>query len=239
MMIISSLGRPLPVGNGQVLSAVSFSDLWNSTEGTSNFPTTNGWAGLSADVKIQRIDLTPYFLELYVTTQPALPLGYFAIGTNDPVVAPLSALPPVRYILQGCTLRLYNAANTVCGTLDSTQVLNRRGSFKYENGVWKGDPSGAVMPGGIDLAAVVRGFLDAVPNTQAQDPVNQQRLVVLSMMDYMRNYNTWAAGNFQDATLKAQLINIQANMISTVQGIYLYNGNNTINHYPVNTTPCQ
>ena len=95
------------------------------------------------------------------------------------------------------------------------------------------------MPGGIDLAAVVRGFLDAVPNTQAQDPVNQQRLIVQSMMDYMRNYNTWAAGNFQDATLKAQLINIQANMISTVQGIYLYNGNNTINHYPVNTTPCQ
>jgi type II secretory pathway pseudopilin PulG len=231
MMIVSSLGSPLPVSNGQVLSTNGFRDLWNSIEGTANFPTSNGWAGLSRDVKIQRVDLTPYFLKLYVTTVPTLPEGWFAIGNNAPVIAPLNPLPPVRYVLQGTQLRLYHANAAV---LDSTQVLNRQGSFKYENGVWKGDPSGAVMPGGIDLAAVTRAFLEAVPNLHAANGANQQRLIVQSFMGYMQNYNRWAAGSFTDNTLKAQLITMQQDMISKVQGLYL----SSDNYYPYNNTTC-
>jgi hypothetical protein len=241
MMLVSSLGQAVFTNNGAVLSPNNFAALWNATEGTATFP---GWAGRAADVRLQRLDLTPLFVKLYVTTQPVLPQGWYAIGTNAPSVALLDPLPPVRYILQGTVLRLYHANGALCGSLDSTQVMNRRGSFKYENGVWKGDPSGAVMPGGVDLAAVVRAFLDAVPNMNSQaakqgaDPALQQRLVVQAMMDYMRNYNTWADGNFQDNNLKALLINLQSSLISTVQGLYLYSGNNNNNYYPLNNTPC-
>jgi hypothetical protein len=77
------------------------------------------------------------------------------------------------------------------------------------------------MPGGVDISGVVLAFLNAVPNTDAQNGANQQTLVAQAMMNYMSNYNAWAAGNFTDNNLKAYLKNtVQPNMMSTVQGIY-------------------
>jgi type II secretory pathway pseudopilin PulG len=231
MMLVSSTGDSLSLTGGVTLSAASFTNLWNAVEGTTNFPS---WAGRSDDVKIQRLDLTPSFIKVYLTTQPSPPEGRFAVGTNTtPSVAVADPTPVARYFLLGTAIRLYNAN----GTLDSTQVLNRRASFKYENGIWKGDPSGAVMPGGIDLAAVVRAFLDSTPNMRARYGADQQRLVVLAIMEYLRNYNTWAGGNFTDVNLKNYLINfVQPGMRTNIQGLFLKEG--SLDFYPQNTSTC-
>jgi hypothetical protein len=53
------------------------------------------------------------------------------------------------------------------------------------------------------------------------------------MINYMSNYNNWAAGNFTDNSLKSYLKNtLQPAMITQVQGLYL--GSN----YPTNAGAC-
>jgi hypothetical protein len=219
-----------------VLSATNFSALWNAAEGTANVAPNAAWA-VSEDVKIQRMDLSPLFLKAYLRTlsmQPSPPLGLYAIGTNTSLsAAALDPNPPPRYYMMGTVLRLYNPN----GTLDSTQVLNRRSSFKYEDGMWKGDPSGAIMPGGVDLAAVARAFLEAAPNLRAQYGADQQRLVLLGFMDFLRNYNTSAEGGFTDNALKQYMLDVvQPSMRQRVQGLFLKEA--PVDFYPANGTTC-
>ncbi len=223
MMIVSSLGKPLPLSAGP-LSANEFEALWNALEGTSSFPRRGlwtGWNGRPDDVKVARLNLSSDFVSLYLTTYGSTNLGQYSIGTDTTLyTAPFynSLVPPTpAYYLRGTTLRLY----THIGNLDSTQILNRNGSFMYTGVIWKSSAAGGVMPGGIDLAGAVFGFLNAVPNTRARYGADQQRLVVQAMMNYMSNYNAWAAGNFADANLKSYLVNtVQPQMISTMQDLF-------------------
>jgi hypothetical protein len=96
------------------------------------------------------------------------------------------------------------------------------------------------MPGGVDIAGVVYGFLNAVPNMNSQaalvdhvDPADQQKRVVQAMMNYMTNYIAWADGGFVDATLHSKAATAQINMIETIQG--LFQGNANV-YYPTNTS---
>jgi hypothetical protein len=103
----------------------------------------------------------------------------------------------------------------------------------HELDVWKGSPVGGALPGGVDIATVVKAFLDAPYNMDAENGEQQQLLVVNAMMDYMRNYNASAASDFQDASIKADLINIyHPAMINAVRGSYLQSQG----FYPVNTS---
>jgi type II secretory pathway pseudopilin PulG len=237
MIIASSLGVPLPAAltNGP-LNATNFSALWNAAEGTTNFPTTGvwaGWNGRSEDVKLQRIDLDPLFIglqPLVTYPAPAGPLGLYSIGNDTNLYQAqylnLSNPPPAAYYLQSTILRLYSDT----AHLDSTQVLNQNGSFFYRDKIWQSGGGGAV-PTGVDLSGVVFAFLNAVPNTQAANGGDQQRLVVQSMMNYMSNYIAWADGGFSDTTLKNYLLNTaQPGMIGTIQD--LFQGS----YYPTNAS---
>ena len=237
MIIASSLGKALPLAAGP-LSASEFSALWRAAEGTTNFPTTGlwaGWNGRSDDVKLERVNLLPLFVSLRVeTSRKETVRGLYSIGTNStlyPALYDSDAAPtPPTYYLQDTVLRLYSATTN----LDSTQVLIRDGAFKYQNGIWKSSVGGGATPGGADIAAVVYGFLNAVPNTRARNGAAQQKLVVQAMMNYMSNYNAWADGNFADAGLKSYLLNtVQPGMISTVQDLFQGNANL---YYPTNAS---
>lgn len=226
MIIASSLGRALPLAAGP-LSAGEFSALWRAAEGTTNFPTTGlwaGWNGRADDVKIERVYLSPLFVELGIETYvppAAAPQGLYSIGTNGTLyAAPYhsdQSPVPRAYYLQNTVLRLHRHT----GNLDSTQVLSRDGSFMYQNGIWKSSAAGGAMPGGVDIAGVVHAFLNAVPNTEARYGAAQQKLVVQSMMNYMSNYIAWADGNFTDDSLKSYLlVTVQPNMITTLQEFF-------------------
>ncbi len=237
LIIASSLGKALPLSAGP-LSAGEFTNLWNAAEGSTNFPTNGlwvGWNGRSDDVKLERVNLQPLFVSLRVETYRNEALnGLYAIGTNNtlyPAIydSDVTNNPP-RFYLQNTVLKLYSDA----GNLDSTQILIRDSAFKYENRVWKGSVGGGATPGGVDIGGVVYDFLNAVPNTEAQNGAAQQQLVIQSMMGYMSNYIAWANGNFTDNGLKTYLLNtVQPNMISTVQGLFQGNANA---YYPTNAS---
>jgi type II secretory pathway pseudopilin PulG len=241
MMIISSVGSALPLSAGP-LSAVEFTsvwtNLWNAFEGSlPATPLWAGWDGRPEDVKVERVDISARFISLRLATHKNEPtLGYYSIGADNTLVdAPRDdngqTLPVVfpSYYLQGTVLNLYNANDP--DALDSRQILNRDGRFRFWNGIWINDKEvGGGMPGG-DISAVVAAFLNAVPNTNARYTNQQQRLVVEAMMDYMSNYNVWAGGGFSNASLKSYLLNtVQPDMITTFQE--LFQGS----YYPTNTS---
>lgn len=244
MMLVSSLGQPLPLVSGPTNSA-TFNPLWN---GTNDF-TAGAWAGWNGqpqDVLVERIYLTPLFASIYLSTGNSPLPGAYAFGASTMLVAPYmpmnNPLPP-RYILVGTTLSLYHAYPS--NTLDSVQVINKDGSYLYERCIWKSSAAGGVLPGGVDIAGVVYAFLNATPNLHAANTTPhaqvQQYMVVESMMTYMSNYIAWASGatgttNFGDDSLYYKLrYTNQPVLINTLMGLYYDPSKN----YPVNTSYCE
>jgi type II secretory pathway pseudopilin PulG len=240
MMIVTSLGASLPISGGPVSASV-FSNLWNAADGAklTTAPWTT-WSGQPQDVKVERVNLSPLFVTLRMVTHPqGAPQGLYSIGSEGGVHPAeyqndQSPTPP-RYYIQGTALRLYwYDVPTLTGHLDSTQIMDRDGSFMYENGKWRSSSAGGMMPGGVDISGIVLAFLNSVPNLNAQNGADQQRLVVLSMMNYMSNYIAWANGNFTDNNQKNYLKStVQPNMMYTVQGLFMGA------YYPVNGGACE
>jgi type II secretory pathway pseudopilin PulG len=229
IMLVSSIGAAVPMTNGMP-TASDFATLWGEASGI--VPTNGawtGWTGRAEDVKIYRINLSPLFVNLALSTYNTYSNGQYAIDGSTLLQAPPNN-GVTGYFLQGTALKLYTGMPS--NTLDSTQILTRDVSFVYEAGVWKDSIRGDPPFGLGDISGVVAAFLAAPTNSLAATPT-QQVAVVQSMINYMSNYNNWAAGNFTDNSLKNYLKNtLQPAMISAVQGLY------TGSNYPTNAGAC-
>jgi type II secretory pathway pseudopilin PulG len=238
LMIVSSLGKALPsaVASGQFgnTSQPYFNDLWTNADGTvPSDAAWAGWTGSPGDVVVQRIDLTPLFVRLWLGNYNSTNSGYYTIDGVDGVTTPTLVNTVDGFFIQGSVLGLYTNANASC--LDTKQILSRNSAFVFENGLWRGSLSGSSMAGGIGLIGdVAQQFLLATPNVNAQNPIGnaQQALVVSYMLSYMSNYNVWASQSFNNPGLKTYLQGIQGSMMSSIQG--LYSGA----YFPTNPSPC-
>jgi type II secretory pathway pseudopilin PulG len=219
VMLLSSTSDDLPVSSG-MLSATDFANLWNTPPRTVPW---NGWNGRAEDVIIQRVNLSPLFVNLVLSTFNANSNGQYRV---DAETGPLYQAPKNygvgAYYLQGTALRLYSGAPA--SETNATLILNQNSSFVFEAGVWKNSILGAETFGQGDISGIVAAFLAATPNTNAANPTNnlQQVAVVQSMINYMSNYNAWASNSFPNNQLKNDLQNKwQPNMMSAVQGLFL------------------
>ena len=228
-IIASSVGSTnLPVSAG-ALSLGAFLPVWT------NAPGSSPWAGIPPDdLKIERIDLLPLFVRLYLVSTTS-PYGQYSIGTNTSLCLATNA--GSRYYLQSSVLRLYQST-AGSSALDSTHVLIKNVGFRYEGGLWKSSSAGGLMlPGGMDIAGAAASFLNATANTNALNGAAQQKIVVKSFMNYMSNYIVWANSGFPNNAMKTALIGIQSTMMSDVQGIF-QKAPAGQNFYPINNGPC-
>lgn len=243
-MLVSSLGEPLPNGINAEPSTAEFVALWNCREG--QVPANGAWAdweGRADDIKIERIDLRPLFLDLRLSTSRLeTSYGQFAIGATSPVyfAPPQTASSPGRYVLRGTKIWLYTSQSSG-SYLDSRQILTKSSAYRYEDGIWKTATIGADLPGGIDLAGVVKGFLECVPNTNALNGAAQQLMVVNSMMDYMRGYLAWAARPtpFEESFRLKTMIPLQDAMMDRCIELFKDGGNEDNDFFPINLGGCE
>lgn len=234
VMFVSSLGKNLPITTGMP-SAADFAALWNAPPDT--VPAGGDWAGWTGepdDVKIHRVNLSPLFVKLVLTSYLSATNGQYAVDSSLTNAVPFFA-GFGGYFLKGSVLKLYRGAPG--SALDSTQILNEDSSFVYEGGAWKSSLQGRVTLGVGDVGGVVAAFLSATPNTNSQSPFtnHQQILVVESMTEYISNYNVWAAGNFTNNSLKTHLRTVQDDMMDAVWGLYRSSGGYSF--YPTNGAP--
>jgi len=243
MMIVSSLGEPVPDTLGNYPAGTEFAALWNCREGT--IPATTawtGWDGRPDDVKVERVLLDPLFLSLRLATSKSEPyFGQYAIGGDTTLYqAPLQlAANPPRYLLRGTKVWLYTS-QTDGSFLDSRQILTKSAFYRYEDGIWKSNAAGADLPGGMDLAAVVKNFLEATPNTNALHSAEQQAMVVEAFMDYMQGYIAWGQAGFPDNAMRTEMLGLQDAMMTRCQEIFMDTiAGSSDSYFPINNGPCE
>jgi len=198
LMIVSSLGTPLPSGvvSGGPLTS-DFTNLWNSASGV--VPTTGVWAGWTGnpnDITVQRINLSALFVDLWLSTYNSSWNCYYSIDTAWPPLPITSVLS--NYFLQNSILNLYftNATGTY-GAPDSQQILIRDSSFVFYGNEWirsiNGGSGGSGTNGGFNFAGLVNGFLSANPTPLGY---MQQTNIVSDFINYMNDYAAWSAAGF-------------------------------------------
>jgi type II secretory pathway pseudopilin PulG len=237
MILVSSLGASLPVGitTGFSPSAGAFNAVWNWPDGTNAPPEDALWAGWlgSDDLVVRRINLSPLIVRLALTTYNSDANGQYGVVSGSK-----SSVPPTNgitaYFLKGTVLNFYGAAPG--DVPDGTQVLDADASYVYEAGKWRDSVQNQMVPGVDDVSGLVAAFLAATPNTNAQNGATQQVIVVQSMMNYLSNYNAWAALNFPSGPMQNYLKNtVQPALMSNVNGLYGSSGSQ--NFYPTNAAP--
>jgi prepilin-type N-terminal cleavage/methylation domain-containing protein len=249
VMILSSVGTPLPAGVvSGTATAANFTNIWKAAEGTVPVaaPAFAGWSGTGTDLKIQRVDLSALFVRLqlgWIASSHKWPS--YSIDVNNLAVSisvtNLTSDWP-GYFIQNSILYLYNdptKPNPAGGYLDSQQVLIRHNTFAYDQDTWRGSIGGEFFLGGLDIASVVDRYLAAYPNVNAKEGVNQQAVVVQSMIDFMDRYDDWAAAGFLSKTSASYsaLADAQATMKAKVQGQYQKGGG--ANNFGPSEVACQ
>ncbi len=227
VLILSSIGPALPGGIvSGVATAANFTNIWNSTDGiVPAAPVFTSWTGSGDDLKVQRIDLAPLFVELLLTQNASVGANprYSVDSTSwaSAIEVPKTNFIQ-KYFIQNSVLALHD--NT--GVLDSQQILIRNNSFIYDQNVWRGSIGGEGFLAGLDIASVVDRYLVAYPNRQAQNGTNQQVVVVQSMINFMDRYSDWATAGFpsNSAPTYVAVQNARTAMKNAVQGQYLQPG---------------
>lgn len=235
VMLLSSISRTMPTNIVSGVFSNNFNAIWDWNDAGSALPATSfAWTGWpnSEDLKVQRLNLSPLFVRVLLTTNTSSSAYYSIDSSNPPTVVPSSGKD--GYFIQNSVLALYTATNII----DSRQILTRDISFVFDQNVWRGSlGGGSFLAKSLDIGSIVDKYLAAPPNPNAQYGAQQQSLVVSNMMAYFDAYDAWADSNFTDNTKKTTARNVQANMLAAVQGQYL-NGGNTNNNFTPTPVPC-
>jgi type II secretory pathway pseudopilin PulG len=218
VMICSSLGAPLPAvftNAGSSAQAV-FDLLWNAPDEVA--PTGWTYGGDFTDIRIQRVNLDPLFVQVILNDSTLT--ARYSIDKGPAVPLPYS--PFTNYFLLGTVLGLYDStgASQLRQVIQDTTLLTNTAatfaspSFVYEGGVWRGKlfvTAAAHRATGADLRAAYSLFMAATANPGAKPtigPVTQAQ-VTTDMLLYMSNYVYWATNGFA-TTRKAGLTSAQS-----------------------------
>jgi type II secretory pathway pseudopilin PulG len=245
LMLISSLGKALPntlVSGG--LSSGDFNNLWNWDSTQANFPTTGvwaGWTGSPYDITLQRINLTPLLVNVWLTYSGASRNSATPFYAIDYPLNSLSFVTGVTnythgYFFQNSVLTLsYSNASSLLVVTDSLQILTHDSSFVFDQNKWlntlstptniflTSTGSGGSGIKNFDFTDMVNGFLAAPgPTATAANltPSGQQSNVVQSFINYMTAYTNWAAlgAPYPSAQYNTNLA-YQAALMTNVNGL--------------------
>ncbi len=241
LLVLSTIGRALPTNIvSGVASSTNFNAIWDWNDASSVLPATSfAWTGWpnSDDLKVQRVNLSPLFVHLLLTTYSSAGSPRYSIDSTSwstALVITNNLTIVDSYFIQDSAVVLYKHT----GDTDSQQILIRDSSFVYDQNVWRGSILGGFFLAGLDVASVVDQYLSAPSNNRAQNGTNQQSIVVQAMKTYMDRYGDWALagfphGNNPEPPTYTAAKNAQVAMLTAVQDQYLANSHNPTN------VPCQ
>jgi prepilin-type N-terminal cleavage/methylation domain-containing protein len=213
VLLLGSIGSPLPAimyNPGSSASTV-FNLLWNAADGVTPTGWTTSWGGDFDDMVIQRLNLDPLFVQLFLNKSPTSALPLYAV--DEGVRARVTNAPFAAYFLLGTRLDLFDTVTNLQTRQilqDAYGVTNRTPfvlppSFVFESGIWRGRlflTSAAQRRTGTDLQAAYAVFMAAAANPNAKPtgtPVTQAQ-VTTDMFKFMSNYMYWSTNSFSSGT---------------------------------------
>lgn len=214
-VIVSSMGQSLPatLTNGFAASSTAFDELWNLQDGAK--PATWSWSGNGADLRVQRVNLAPFFHQVTLNNGTTLQ-GKYSVNGSTPITLPTSVY--TCYLLAGSVLGLHS----VDATVQSKELVTRSFSFAFEDGLWRGrlfagTAAGSTSLSGADVEAAASSFLSAAANPTATASTAQ---VLAAIQNYLTCYNVWAAAGFPaSGSTKTAVTTAQSTLDSLVAGL--------------------
>jgi hypothetical protein len=149
IMILSGIAAALPKIS---ITAANFNTIWTTTDGQiPASPDFNGWKGSWGDVVIQRMNLTPLFINLQLSKDSSAGAQYMIQGAG-PLTVGSSGLN--SSYLQNTLVTLVNASSSPTVT-NAELMLNRALSFFFVQNFWRSVPyaPAAVSPSQTNGAA--------------------------------------------------------------------------------------
>lgn len=194
LVIVSSLSEPLPadVVSATPVSAADFDQIW-SGEPTA-IPSAWSWSGESADLFVQRIDMSPWFVPVVLNNQSAL-AGRF--GADDGTTNTVNLSVQVAWFLRGTVLRLHGED----GAIQTREVIREAESFSYENRIWRGRIFAGVSARevvGVDMQFAGERFTSAALNPTSKPTTTPTTPddVLTTFVRYFQSYASWQAAGF-------------------------------------------
>ncbi len=223
LILLSSIGAALPTAIvSGTASASLFNGVWDWDDAGSALPTGpdwTGWGGRVEDLKVHRVNLSPLFVRLVLSSYALVAAnawGRYSIDGGVTNNVPESALE--GYFLQNSILSLITDSHANAGVLDSNQILIQTGSFVYDQAVWRSSlTGGSAIVAGMDFGSIVDKFLASYPNPGT---TTTQQQVVQVMKEYMDAYEAWAATGFTSSALRSTAGTKQLEMMAAVSAMY-------------------
>ena len=164
LLVVSSLGRSLPVGltNGVQLTTAQFSNLWSVLDGQK--PADWNWAGDAGDLCVTRLSLADLFITLVLRyredTAPHRGRYLVAPGLGTNGHSLLARTPFTNCFLRGSHLSLFGT-NAV---LQVREVLQDNGRiYTCQDGIWRlGEGSSGSRLGPVIRHPTPEEFVDAL-----------------------------------------------------------------------------
>ncbi len=215
IMVLSSIGRELPAGvmSGIPSSPADFNVLWDWNDAGTSLPTNatwTAWGGRADELRVQRVNLSPLFVRLVLTTYASTANGRFSINWVGTNTVPTSTAGVEGFLIRNSILGLLAPPTDA---VDSQQILIRDGSFVYNENVWRGSVLGGNIVAGLDVVNIVTKYLEAPANPIA-GPLAQTN-VVQKFAQYMQAYTNWANAGFS-SELHDEAVTAQDEMMTAV-----------------------
>lgn len=193
LMILSSVGPPLPASLTAGFSIAQWQDLWNTPDGTlpAGGSPWDTWGGSGADLKIRRIDLSPLFVHVMLNNYGTPGGGQYSIDSLATNTVPNTAVGTEAYFLKDTVLGLFKHT----GTMESQQIVAHDCTYFYASGIWQASlTEPPVTPPTLEYMAI--RFYTSPWNLHAAGPPETQGTVLDAMEAFMNAYGAWAAGGF-------------------------------------------
>jgi type II secretory pathway pseudopilin PulG len=191
VMIVSSLGRALPIVSSNNLPDAEFNAIWNTAEGAKPSTSTwTSWAGNGDDLRIKKLNLEPLFYQLILidhdTANPAL----FSIDSTSTNTVPTGGLGWNKYYLDGTVVGLHDGA----GLVQTRYLLQRSISFVFESDAWSGPVQGgqSIEPLADAFAVQAASFYASANNPAPNNGGASPYSVLVLMYSFLYDYTLWA-----------------------------------------------
>lgn len=196
VMIISSLGPPLPEQNGV---SANFNAIWNTPDGVVPAVWQNSWKSKGEFLKIQRIGLESLFRFIIINNLDPNQDAVISVDNSPPFPITRDAAGFSGFFFRDTVFSFYDTN----GVKVTQNVLQNDYSFVFESGVWRGK----VLDGREKATSLYRisvaMFLAAPINPGAKfgaKPVN----ILDFFCEYARAYTLWSVDGFPYTTSQQQ-----------------------------------
>lgn len=202
VLVISSVGNPLPSPAITAPTQQQFDDAWNTVSGGVLSALSSSWKGDPSDLNLQRLEIGALFKRLILVNLDSTNKAPYSIETTNTLTWIPAGERREMWFMSGTVINFHYATNTAQSPGSGLPVMQAReylledASYTFENGRWTrylhygpGKQIGW-------FGEMVDKFLAAPPPPNGTRRYSTQQWVVDAMYQFLYCFGQWSLDNF-------------------------------------------